>query len=286
MWILSAFLLLGMSSVVPLPAADAAEPPPYLQQLLVAHNKERKAEGLPPLTIDPRLTKAAEAHAVDMSGHSVMSHDGSDGSHPADRIAKQKYRYVLVGENVAQGQENVKEVMKAWMNSPGHRKNILGEFKQMGASVYKDEKGSPFWCVDFGSPIPKLVAEDAAKDLIGRINAARETEKKPTLTASDKLNRAARATAEALAQRGTVEAEDVDSGKVTQAEGYRYASLAQSVAAGAPTAESFLVSILKNDDQKAQFLGDFQDVGVGYAQAADETPYWCVLLAKPRRNPR
>jgi uncharacterized protein YkwD len=265
---------------------DAKTPPPFLNQLLEAHNKERAAKDLPPLTLDPRLTKAAEVHVLDMAGHSKMSHEGSDMSQPAERIARQKYRYVLVGENVAQGQEDVKEVMKAWMESPGHRDNILGDFTQMGASVYKDQSGSPFWCVDFGRDIPKLVPAEAAKDLIDRVNKAREAEKKPALATSAKLARAAQATAVGFAKENSLEAKGVETGELVAKEGYRYETLSQSMANGAPTPEAFLKSILMQEDQKKQYLDDFSEIGVGYFQAEDETPYWCVLFAKPRKSAR
>lgn len=259
------------------------KPEDYPRVLLEAHNKERASEKLGPLTLDPRLTKAAGVHAHDMARHKTMSHEGSDKSHPADRVAKQAYHYVLVGENVAQGQETVPEVMKAWMNSPGHRANILGDFTQMGASVFRDEDGSPFWCVDFGRPIPKLDPEAAAKDLLERINKARSEADKPAVQSASKLQKAAQGVAKGLAQANKLESDTVDAFKLIAQEKYRFETVSQSLANGSPTAEDFLKRMLERADQKEQFLGDFKEVGIGYAQAEDETPYWCVLLAKPAK---
>jgi uncharacterized protein YkwD len=54
------------------------------------------------------------------------------------------------GENVAWGQKTIPQVMDAWMNSPGHRRNILGNWTHIGASYALDRNGAPFWCVVFG----------------------------------------------------------------------------------------------------------------------------------------
>ena len=65
------------------------------------------------------------------------------------------YVYVRVGENIAEGQKTVDQAMDSWMNSPGHRANILADFSEMGAARTEDDDGNNYWCVDFGTPMPR-----------------------------------------------------------------------------------------------------------------------------------
>ena len=81
-----------------------------------------------------------------------MSHQGSDGSTPADRVQKCGYDFLRIGENVAFGQDTPKEVVAEWLESPPHRKNILGNYTEIGASVCKSKRGKLYWCVEFGVP--------------------------------------------------------------------------------------------------------------------------------------
>jgi uncharacterized protein YkwD len=141
--------------------------------LLQAHNRERADAGLPPLSANPKLDAAAREHARDMARHEKLSHEGSDESTPPQRIERAGYQGRASGENVAAGQENVAEVMRSWMNSPEHKKNILGNFTEMGAAVVPAEDGRRYWCVDFGRPWPVVDPTKAAAELAERINQAR-----------------------------------------------------------------------------------------------------------------
>ena len=75
--------------------------------------------------MSPQLEKAADLHASDMARRGVLTHTGSNGSTPAKRANRAGYKFCTVAENVAAGQESSAEVMQAWANSPGHRKNML-----------------------------------------------------------------------------------------------------------------------------------------------------------------
>jgi uncharacterized protein YkwD len=68
-------------------------------------------------------------------------------------MARAGYAYQRAGENVACGQRSVAEVMSGWMRSPGHRKNILGKYTEIGAACAIDTAGTPYWCVTFGTPL-------------------------------------------------------------------------------------------------------------------------------------
>jgi len=133
-------------------APDPAEGSDVAGRVVEAHNVERARRRLPPLVLDPELGSAAMAHAGDMAGRRRMSHRGGDGSSPFDRIGRAGYRYRAAGENVAYGFDDVGSVMAGWMRSPGHRRNILGDYAEIGVGRATGKDGAAYWCVTFGTP--------------------------------------------------------------------------------------------------------------------------------------
>ncbi|MGW0086967.1 CAP domain-containing protein [Streptomyces sp. NPDC003393] len=112
-------------------------------------NAERAKVGCSPLTVNADLTKAAQAHSEDMAAHRNMSHTGSDGSSPGDRITRAGYNWSSYGENVAYGYSTPEKVMAAWMDSPGHRENILNcGYKEIGVGLAQPDS---YWTQDFGT---------------------------------------------------------------------------------------------------------------------------------------
>ncbi|MFB7650579.1 MULTISPECIES: CAP domain-containing protein [unclassified Streptomyces] len=112
-------------------------------------NAERGKAGCSPVTVNAALTKAAQAHSEDMAATGTMSHSGSNGSSPEDRITNAGYNWSTYGENVAYGYETPEKVMAGWMSSPGHKENILNcDFKEIGVGLA--QPGS-YWTQDFGT---------------------------------------------------------------------------------------------------------------------------------------
>jgi uncharacterized protein YkwD len=122
------------------------------ERVFMAHNRIRAEKKLPSLAVSAKLTAAADAHARDMAAHEKMTHKGSNGSNPFDRIARQAYNYRRAGENVAVGYLSTERLMKGWMDSPHHKKNILGSFSQIGVACATGADGKRYWCVTFGLP--------------------------------------------------------------------------------------------------------------------------------------
>ncbi len=117
-------------------------------------NEERLAAGLAPLQIDVRLMAAAQRHSDDMAAQSFFSHVGSDGSTFDVRVQQAGYlQWLLLGENIAAGQTTPEAVMAAWMNSPGHRANILDpDFDHIGVGFATSNTYYRFfWTQEFGS---------------------------------------------------------------------------------------------------------------------------------------
>ncbi|GGW12600.1 hypothetical protein GCM10010501_13030 [Streptomyces libani subsp. rufus] len=130
----------------PKPSATASG---VVAEILRLVNAERGKAGCQALTLNPTLTKAAQAHSEDMAAHQNMSHTGSDGSSPGDRITRAGYTWSSYGENVAYGYGTAEQVMAAWMSSPGHRANILNcGFQEIGVGLA--QPGS-YWTQDFGT---------------------------------------------------------------------------------------------------------------------------------------
>jgi uncharacterized protein YkwD len=121
-------------------------------RIVEAHNEIRTEAKLRKLTLNRKLTAAAQAHAEDMAARRTMTHIGGDGSLSAERIKSHGYRYFRAGENVAAGRLSVDRVMKGWMDSPVHKRNILGGFSEIGVGCAVGEDGKRYWCVTFGLP--------------------------------------------------------------------------------------------------------------------------------------
>ncbi|MEU4153735.1 CAP domain-containing protein [Streptomyces sp. NPDC026659] len=118
-------------------------------QVLALVNEERAKVGCTPVTADSSLAKLAEAFSDDMASRDFFDHTDPDGATPWDRASKAGITG-LGGENIARGQVDPAAVMEAWMNSPGHRANILNcDFKTLGVGVHFGE-GGPWWTQDFG----------------------------------------------------------------------------------------------------------------------------------------
>ncbi|ARH93395.1 CAP domain-containing protein [Streptomyces sp. MOE7] len=118
-------------------------------QVLSLVNQERAQAGCSPVTADPELDALAQGFSDDMAARGFFSHTDPDGHTPWDR-ARAKGITDLGGENIARGQANAQSVMDSWMNSPGHRANILNcEYKTLGIGVHFGP-GGPWWTQDFG----------------------------------------------------------------------------------------------------------------------------------------
>ncbi len=133
-------------------------PPPLNFNIALADfNAYRASYGLQPLIYNHQLTAASLAHAHDLARRGIISHSGSDGSTHADRVQRQGYKYAIVAENIATGQQSWEEVFKAWQDSPGHNKNLLRpEVTEFGlALVYEPKtKFLTYWAMLVAAPRP------------------------------------------------------------------------------------------------------------------------------------
>jgi uncharacterized YkwD family protein len=97
----------------------------FEQQVVNLTNTERSKNGLPALKVDPTLSKMAHEKARDMSANNYFNHTSPTYGSPFDMMKQFGITYHYAGENIAMGQQTPQEVVNAWMNSAGHRANIL-----------------------------------------------------------------------------------------------------------------------------------------------------------------
>jgi len=119
-------------------------------------NQYRKQKGLKPLQLNASLTEAAKAHSRDLAKWDRISHFGSDGSNPWDRVKRTGYSARLAAENVGTGQVSFEEVLKGWKDSPGHNKNLLlSDAEHMGIALVHEPKSEfkTFWTLVVGSAL-------------------------------------------------------------------------------------------------------------------------------------
>lgn len=139
-------------------------------------NNQREAQGLVPLHENAQLRAAAEAKVDDMFAKQYFEHESPDGKSPADVIGASGYTYIVVGENLALGNfKDDETLVQAWMDSPGHRANILNaKFQEIGTAAKKGMfEGKEVWLAvqEFGAPLSACPSPEAG--LKSRIDANR-----------------------------------------------------------------------------------------------------------------
>ncbi|MYX21339.1 CAP domain-containing protein, partial [Streptomyces sp. SID8380] len=133
----------------PVAAAPSSDESAAAAAVLALVNQERAKVGCSAVRADGALASLATAFSDDMAARGFFDHTDPDGDTPWDR-ADQAGVGNLGGENIARGQADAAAVMESWMNSPGHRANILNcDYKTLGVGVHFGS-GGPWWTQDFG----------------------------------------------------------------------------------------------------------------------------------------
>ena len=130
------FMAAAMSvtmAVSPEETPDALALYPVEQAIVQRTNAERARNGLPPLEVDHTLVRSARKHAVWMTRSRNMRHTTAP-----------------VAENIAMGQRDSREAVRSWMNSSGHRANILSRgHRKIGVAAFRTPEGTVYWCQQF-----------------------------------------------------------------------------------------------------------------------------------------
>jgi uncharacterized YkwD family protein/spore coat assembly protein SafA len=125
----------------------------YEQQVFYLVNKERAARGLTLLTYNTELARMARIKSQDMIDNHYFSHESPTYGSPFKMMESFGFKFSAAGENIAYGQMTAEEVMNTWMNSAGHRANILSEaYTVIGIGVAKTASGTLYWTQEFMKP--------------------------------------------------------------------------------------------------------------------------------------
>ncbi len=113
-------------------------------------NVERAKVGQPALTENSEVSNVARTKSKDFVNNNYFSHTSPTYGSPFDMLKSFGINFTAAGENIASGQRTAAEVMNSWMNSSGHRANILNSsYNQIGVGVAKDSKGNLYWTQTF-----------------------------------------------------------------------------------------------------------------------------------------
>lgn len=119
-------------------------------QILSLVNQERSKQGLQPLTLNWELSRIAKIKSADMRDNNYFSHQSPTYGSPFDMIKSFGIQYRSAGENIAGGQTSAQKVMSDWMNSSGHRANILnGNYKELGVGYVTGGSYRTYWTQPF-----------------------------------------------------------------------------------------------------------------------------------------
>lgn len=130
----------GNTVAQPADSGTVSQDSAYAAQVVNLVNQERANEGLAPLASDSALARVALDKAKDMDVNNYFSHQSPTYGSPFDMMRSYGISYSYAGENIASGQRSPQEVVTAWMNSPGHRANIMNtNFTKIGVGYYNNE---------------------------------------------------------------------------------------------------------------------------------------------------
>jgi len=133
---------------ITIPTLDATKA--FEQKVVDLTNQERAKQGLKPLTANWELSRVARYKSEDMRDKNYFDHTSPTYGSPFDMMKKFGISYKTAGENIAAGQQTPEEVVKAWMNSPGHRANILNStYTQIGVGYAKGGSYGVYWTQQF-----------------------------------------------------------------------------------------------------------------------------------------
>lgn len=131
----------------------------FRDDVITLTNLERAVFSMENLTRQEQLSLSAQNHSVDMGEKNFTGHTGSNGSSPFERMEAVGYQGSVMSENVAAGQKSAREVVQAWMTSPGHRANILDpRVCEIGVGYFyaSNSRYKTYWTQNFGRPTNKF----------------------------------------------------------------------------------------------------------------------------------
>ena len=104
------------------------------------------------LSANGSLNKAAQKHSTYMARRRVLSHTGSNGSSVGQRARQARYNFTTIGENIGVGQNNARQIVRGWLDSPSHCANLMrSDFNEAGVGRARCVRGQWYWTMMYGS---------------------------------------------------------------------------------------------------------------------------------------
>lgn len=143
----------GENQFVIIDVKEAVDSSQWPKEVLRLTNEIRREYGLGELVWNDKLASAAREHCMDMSARGYFDHNTPEGKTPFDRLKEKDIDYYVAAENIATGQTSPQAVVDAWMNSQGHRENILNpDVTELGVGMCRDGDYGIYWAQEFILP--------------------------------------------------------------------------------------------------------------------------------------
>lgn len=257
-------------------------------------NQIRVRMGLARLEPDSRLSQIALAHSMDMARRNFYSHVNPDRLGPAERIEAAGYDALASAENIARGYRDAALVVDGWMDSPGHRANMLNpEFQVIGAGYFVDSttRDGHFWTHLFAVPDRSSQRDNSnyAQEMLALLNQERAAAGYAPLVAPENLQQSiARHTARLAAHGPAGFSQDTSQSvrEIAQDAGHAYRRIMAHFVCGrnAGTPEDAFDQLMAGGLSQDLLHRDYEHASVGYhyARSDEQRHYWFLLLTAPQ----
>jgi uncharacterized YkwD family protein len=230
-------------------------------------NIEREKQGLTPLKVDAKLTEVAQKKSQDMAVNGYFSHDSPTYGSPFDMMNDFGITYYSAGENIAKGQTSPSEVVQAWMDSEGHRENILHpDFTHIGVGF---SSNGYYWAQQFIKRLEETVSQqDFEKKVVQLTNQARANLGLSPLSIDVELTKTARAKSLDMAEHDYFDHTSPTHGspfEMMDQAGIAYQTAGENIARGQFTPEEVVEAWMNSEGHRANILNpNFTHIGVGF----------------------
>lgn len=241
----------------------------FEQDVIRLTNLEREKHGLQPLKLDLKLAEVARKKSQDMVTHHYFAHESPTFGSPFDMLKQFGVTYYSAGENIARGQTTPDEVVQAWMNSDGHRENILHpDFTHIGVGFIG--KGY-YWTQQFIKQVDSSVSQRTFEQrVIDLTNIERKKHGLGPLLVDSKLTETAKAKSQDMAKNDYFDHTSPTYGTpfdMMDQYGITYQTAGENIAKGQSTPEQVVQEWMNSEGHRANVLNpDFTHIGVGFVK--------------------
>ena len=241
----------------------------YEQEILRLTNIEREKQGLKPLKLDEKLAEVAREKSLDMTSNSYFSHDSPTYGSPFDMMSQFGITYYSAGENIAKGQTTPQEVVQAWMDSEGHKDNILhSDFTHIGIGF--SENGF-YWTQHFIKRLENTVnQEEFEKQVVDLTNKERAKHGLAPLSVDTQLAKSARTKSLDMAELDYFDHTSPTYGTpfdMMDQFGVTYDTAGENIARGQFTPEEVVQAWMNSEGHRENILNaNYTHIGVGFVK--------------------